>query len=280
MIPFLACVAACLSVQSDRITAGDVARAVPAFRALPSGKVLSYAPLPGHSRVFPEAELRQRVPDAQDLPASVCFEWPMRVLPEQEMREAMLAVLPQGASVKILDAAKHLVPPGPVEFPLTALRSGMWKGRVVWAPGRFSDVWAKVAVEASYARVVAVTAIRSGQRITGSDVRLEAGRGEPVLPGAASDPDRVIGCLARRLVPPGAPVPAASLDCAVAVGRGDPVHVRIVTGNMAIAFDGVSEGRAGVGDLVPVRNPHTKRVIHARVQSRGAAVAELGGSRR
>jgi flagella basal body P-ring formation protein FlgA len=277
MIAFLAFVATCLPVQSDRITAGDVAQAVPAFRGLPPDKVLSYAPLPGHSRVFREAELRQRVPDAVDLPESVCFEWTMRVLPEEEMRESMLAALPPGSTVTIVEAAKHRLPSGKIEFALTGLRAGLWRGRVVWAPGRFTDVWARVVVEAPYARVVAVAPIRSGQRITESDVRLEVGRGELVLPGVASEMAEVTGCLARRLVPSGTPVPLGSLDCAVAVGRGDPVHVRVVAGGMAIAFDGVAEGRGGIGDIVPVRNPHTKRLIHARVQSRGAAVANLNG---
>lgn len=276
MTLLLALFAACLPVQSDRITAEDVARAVPAFRALPPSQVLSYAPLPGHSRVFPRAELMQRVPAAaNDLPESVCFEWPMRALPADEMEAAMLSALPAGSSVDVVDTSRWPVPPGRVEFAAAGLKNGLWKGHVAWAAGRKFDVWARVVVKAPFTRVVAVAPIRVGQRIAEASVRVETGSGEPLPPGVASDVSEVVGRIARRLIAAGAGVPAAALDKETTIARGDPVAVQVVAGNARLAFDGVAEGRGGVGDVVPVRNPATKRLVHARVEGPGTAVAVI-----
>ena len=280
MIALLAVAAACLPVQSDRITAADLARAVPAFHSLPPSKVLSYAPLPGHSRVFPEAEMRQRIPDAAELPSSVCFEWPMRSLAAAEVVQAMLASLPSGSRVAVLEMSSQASPPGPVRFPLSGLRRGTWKGHVEWGPGRRFAIWARVNVQSPFSRAVAAGAIRAGQRIGENDVRFETGTGDPDAPGIATGPDQVIGRVARRFISAGTPVAIASLDRELTVARGDPVQVRVVAGNTSLTFDGVSEGRGVVGDLVPVRNPFTKRLVHARVESAGVAVAELTTYRR
>lgn len=275
MIVLLAIAAACLPVNGDRITAGDIAEAVPAFAALQPAKVISYAPLPGHTRVFPTAELRQRLPDATELPESVCFEWPMRALSPDELRLSMLSALPAGATVSIGDYSRQPAPPGALRFPLEGLRNGRWSGFVEWAPGRQFIIWARVDVQVAFSRVVALEPIRAGQRIERAAVRLETGTGEPLPPGLATGIDEVVGRVPRRLIPAGTAIPLASVDREVTVARGDPVHVKVIAGATALAFDGIAEGRGAVGELVPVRNPATKRLVHARVEARGLAVASL-----
>lgn len=275
MIVLLAFAAGCLPVHADRITAGDIAEAVPAFSALPPAKVLSYAPLPGHTRVFPAAELRQRLPNATDVPESICFEWPMRVLSAEQVRTAMLAALPAGATVSIGDYNPQLAPPGALRFPLEGLRNGRWTGYVEWAPARQFAIRARVEVQVAFSRVVALEPIRAGQRIERAAVRLETGTAEPLPPGLATSIDDVVGRAPRRLIPAGTAIPLASLDREVTVARGDPVHVRVIAGATALGFDGVAEGRGAIGELVPVRNPATKRLVHARVEARGLAVASL-----
>jgi flagella basal body P-ring formation protein FlgA len=275
MMLLFALAAACLPVTSDRITAADVAQAVPAYRALPSTQTLSYAPLPGHTRVFPQAELKQRMPGAADLPASICFEWPMRTLSMDEVKSAMLSALPAGSNVAISGLSEYPVPPGPIQFPLTGLRNGVWKGYVVWSPGHRAEIWAQVTVKAPFSRVVAAAVIRPGQRIGAADVRVERGVGEPADAQLALDPENVVGRLSRRLIPQGAAIPPAALEKPITVARGDRVSVQVVAGNARLAFDGVAEGRGMVGDIVPVRNPATKRLLHARVEASGLLVADL-----
>ena len=279
MILALAFAAACLPVHSDRITAGDLAAVVPAFRALPAWQVLSYAPLPGHSRVFPASELRQRVPSQAELPESVCFEWPMRSVSLEDAKKAMLAELPSGSTVNVTEIIPAVVAPGAMVFPAARLRNGVWTGFVEWAPGRRTELRARVEVSAPFSRVMATEAIRPGQRMESTLLRLEAGTGEPQA-GLAASMDQVVGRIARRLIRAGTAVPLASLADGVTVARGDPVHVRVVAGNMSLGFDGVAEGRGAIGEVVPVRNPRTKRLVHARVEARGIAVTELASSAR
>jgi hypothetical protein len=173
---------ACLPVAGGRITAADLAPAVPAFAQLPPELELGFAPNPGLTRVFAPAELNQRLSRygiQTTASEPVCVEWPMRMITDEDIRSAMLSVLPAGSEIEIASPTQISVPPGPLEFPLNALRNGMWRGYVVYdAPRRF-PVTMQVKVSVPWTRVIATAPIRAGERITEANVQLRSGMGDP-----------------------------------------------------------------------------------------------------
>jgi hypothetical protein len=163
---------ACLTVESDRITAKDLARAVPAFSALPESVSLGFAPLPGAHRGFTGADI-QRIAtqygiktDARD---PVCFEWPMHRLERPEILRAMREALGQDG-VELEDYSLFPAPPGPVVFPLSSLNrqpngTSFWRGYVQYGPDRKFNIWAKVKLDAGVAPALRADVV-GGTRVT------------------------------------------------------------------------------------------------------------------
>jgi flagella basal body P-ring formation protein FlgA len=287
MIHLVALFAACLPVQSDRITAADLARVVPAFSRFAPEQVISYSPVPGLMRVFSPAELGQwlsRRNVVLDLKEPVCFEWPMRNVSAEEIRSAMLSALPPGSDVVVSWRAERPLPMGVLRFSLRGIADGRtderdWNGHVEYAPGKRIPVSARVVFRVPFARVVATEPIRAGERITAERLRLEAGTGTPVREGFATTIAEVAGKLATRLLPAGGGIPLASLSEPAAVSRGDAVQVEVHSGNATLRFEGLAQGSGAAGSLVPVRMLDSGRIIHARVAGDGRALLDLTSQR-
>jgi flagella basal body P-ring formation protein FlgA len=270
----------CLPVQSARITAGDVAATVPAFAQLPAELELSFAPNPGSTRIFPAAELNQRLARygiQTRLTDPVCFEWPMRTLTAQDVRSAMLAALPPGSEVGLADSFTASVPPGPLVVPTGALRNGTWRGYVQYENTRRFPLSVVVTVSVPWTRVVATEPILAGERITSAKLQVTSGTGEPSRVEYIEDVKEAAGRIARRHIRPGTPVEKSAIGEARLVSRGDAIRVDVVSGGAMLRFDGVAEGSAAAGALVPIRNPGTGKILHARIIGEGHARVDLSG---
>ena len=86
----------CTTVASDRITAGDLARILPAFSSLAPETPMGYAPVPGARRTYRAAEVdrlaaRYKVPVESS--GEICFERVMEQLPAERVVDAMRQAL-------------------------------------------------------------------------------------------------------------------------------------------------------------------------------------------
>src|ERR1700733_11048018 len=110
--------AACLPITGNRILGRDLALADPQFSALPATLTVGFAPSPGTKRIYSAAEL-QRLARANGIastePVALCFQLPMRQIGEEDAAAAMRRVLPDGASLKIVELPKIDVPAGELE---------------------------------------------------------------------------------------------------------------------------------------------------------------------
>lgn len=163
---------ACLSVTGERITAKDLARAVPEFAALPGGVSLGFAPLPGAHRGFTGADI-QRIAGQYGIKAEVhdpvCFEWPMRRLERADVLKAMQESLGQDG-VELEDYSLFPAPPGTVVFPLASLNrqvqgSSFWRGYVQYGSDKKFNIWAKVRLAANAASAGRADVV-GGSRVT------------------------------------------------------------------------------------------------------------------
>ena len=274
------CTAACLVPSGARITAKDLAQAVPEFAQLAPDLEVSFAPQPGHTRFFPAGELRGRLERnsirlAED--TSVCFEWPMQPLDTERALETMRAALPAGSEVRLLSAAAPEAPSGRPVFEASGLSrdARTWRGYVAYAPGLKFSLALPVEVRAPYRRVLATSPIRAGQRISAELVRLEEGVG---LPQAVETIERIedaAGFVARRLIPAGSALTRQAIGEARGIARGDPVQVLVVSGAARLRLDGIAQQPAAIGALVAVKISDTGRIIHPRLEDNGRATLDL-----
>ncbi|HYO82043.1 MAG TPA: flagellar basal body P-ring formation chaperone FlgA [Bryobacteraceae bacterium] len=254
--------------------------AVPAFSVLPAALELSFAPQPGHTRVFPPAELKARLARAgveYNNDRTICFGWPMRLLSAAELRTAMEQGLPNGAEVILPDVLPE-APEGKLVFEVAGLArsSKLWRGHVEYGPGLRYSLNIPVEVHAPFTRVVATVPLRAGERITAEDLRIETGTGPMPAPGSVEKLEDVVGSVPKRLIPAGSPVLRNSLGAAKAIARGDAIQVTVVSGTARLQFDGTAQQTGTVGSPLAIRVEATGRVLHARLEENGRATLNLG----
>jgi len=176
----------CMSVSGERITAKDLARAVPEFAALPESTSIGFAPLPGAHRCISGADI-QRIAGQYGINTefrdSVCFAWAMRRLERPEVLKSMRDAL--GADgIELEDYSLFPAPPGTVVFPLTGLNrqaqgASFWRGYVQYGADRRFNIWAKVKLGASAASAARVDVV-GGSKVTvlvrsgAAELKLEA----------------------------------------------------------------------------------------------------------
>ena len=90
--------------------------------------------------------------------------------------------------------------------------------------------------------------------------------------GAPSDPDAVIGLAARRPLREGAAVSARDLAAPQVIKAGETVTVTFADEGVSLALEGKAMAAAGLGELLSVQNPASKKIIQALVTGPGQAV--------
>jgi flagella basal body P-ring formation protein FlgA len=288
MIVLALFLAACLPIASEteRITAGDLAKVESAFAALPADTPVGLAPAPGVPRVFGLGELSRlaRRSGLDFAPAEpICVERPTTMLDPTRMQEAMRDALGwTEARIEIVDYSRYPVPGGVIEFARAALpepaatqreRPVLWRGAVRYGRNRRFAIWARVRVRARMDRVIAVESLPAGRAIRAEQVRLDSGEGFPMHEDPIKAVEQAIGRVPRRVLPAGATLYAALLDAAYDIARGDLVRVEVTSGEARLELEGRAEAAGRRGEIISVRNPANGKRFRARVVEAGKVTA-------
>src|SRR3954452_1738508 len=261
----------CIEPSSDRITAGEIAKAVPALAAEPQDRVVAYAPQPGFSRTMTIGG------------AAVCVAWQMKAPDAGAFEAAMRNELPAGATVAVLEISEFAIPVrGVPKFPWNGLhvtseaQPALWRGYIEYAPDAKFAIWARVDVRVPQTRVVAVSDIDSGTTVSTDMVRTETVMAVPgAVRNAATDPSTVIGRVARRPIHANNPVSDLALNRRIDIQKGDPVRVKVRSGSSTIGFDATALASAAVGDSVSVKISDSGKTLRAMASAPGEATVVL-----
>src|ERR1700722_4673874 len=266
----------CVPVAGERILAGALAGAVPAFAGLPPELALGYAPPPGGRRAYSAAELARlagRYGFTIEPGVEACLARPAGTLTRERVTAAMQATVPI-ARIEVLELSHQPVPPGELVFPISGLTAGpasepasarLWRGQVR-QPGQDDfPVWAKVRILVSGTRAMASEALLPGRPIERGQIRLEPYEGPPGRP----DPTQIVGRAPRRPSPVGTAIEAWLLEEPQEVLRGESVRVEVCSGRTRLVLVGEAQSSGRRGETIAVRNPASGKIFHARVQDRG-----------
>lgn len=270
MIPLLFALS-CLPVDGPKLLAKHFAVAMPEFAQLPADTEVGYSPLPGVIRSVRADEL-QRIAAKHGItltdPAAVCFEWRMAPVDPARVTDAMRKSLPAEARLEVLEVSRGAVPAGEIEFPLSMLKSGLWRGYIRYgANGRY-DVWARVRASLTQTRVVAAVALKTGERISADQLRVEQVESTPE-DGFVTRIEDAVGFAPKRPFVAGSSLLARMLESATTVQKGDTVRLRSIAGAAQVTIEVHAQGAGRVGDFIPVKNPASGRVLRARVEKAG-----------
>ncbi|MGA9623925.1 MAG: flagellar basal body P-ring formation chaperone FlgA [Bryobacteraceae bacterium] len=279
----------CVEVEGDRILARDFAVSLPGFGRLSPETALAPAPMPGVRRFFHPSELaalarRYSVDIDQD--AALCFERQTEMLDRDRVLEAMRLALPlPGLEIEIVETSLYPVPRGRLEFRRESLGTPAspsahtaveWRGNVVYGDNQRFGIWARVLISAPMPRVVAAEALRKGEAIAASQVRVETADRFPIAGDVAQTVDQVAGRAPMRAVAPGAEIHLAQLMVPPDVNRGELVEVEVRSGAAHLALTGKAESAGRSGDTIVIRNLSSNKVFQARVEGKGKASLDAG----
>ena len=279
----------CEFVNADQIFGADLARALPAFSAMPRDAVIGYSPAPGSRRILQLPELsRIGAQYGVQVPADsrACFEWKLQRVTEDAVRAAIHESLKNPeARVEILEMSNAPAPEGKLVFPSTGLSAAgntdpstpvTWRGYVVYQSARRFSVWARVRMAATMTRVIAVETLAPGKPVGNGQVRLETYDDFPLRIDTARSLDEVIGRMSLRPVRAGFPVLRSDLAEAFQVERGEMVQVTAVSGAAQLELEAQAEASGRQGDVISLRNPSSGKVFRARIEAKGRAIVVVG----
>lgn len=281
--------AACISVSSARIVAGDLSAAVPLLRLLDPATSLGFAPLPGTQRILPARELslvltRNGIDiDPATAIQDLCIERLVVALTRVEMKDALVAALDiADADIDLVDFSKQPLPPGHLEFhsedlnkpPEAAPRTPViWRGRLVYDGQHSASVWAKVRVSVERTWFVAAENIHPNAAIRADQVGTVTGPQFPNLGPSLAWPDSIVGKVSRRGISAGQRFAPSMLADAPDVQNGGRVHVNVIEGPARLSLDAVAQSSGRKGDTILVHNPSSGRNFRAVITGKDEAVA-------
>jgi flagellar basal body P-ring formation protein FlgA len=278
--------APCHAIDGERITAADLAAALPEFAAVAPEAVIGYAPQPGAYRNIEPAELT-RFAAAHGLEyhgiETVCFEPAVAELVpaqiEASIRESLNGMAIADADLEIIEYSKFRVPSGKLSFPIESLpayssqNTAIWNGFVEHEHHRY-PVWARVRIAVPQTRVVAVGNLRAGQKVEAGDVRLETVRIFPTRAPALQSLSDSAGMLAKRYLAAGAPVSAADLMQPWDVDRGEIVTVEVQSGGAVLVLEAEAQASGRQGQSITLRNSTSGKTFRAKITGKGRALLE------
>lgn len=186
---------------------------------------------------------------------------------DQIVRDRIGAALPGG-----LDVGKVHLPPSlaqldvdpaqvAIEVP-RALRAGRRSIKLI-VPGRPAQ-FVPISIAAVAEVAIVQRALAPGAVITAADVVIE----QRAVDGAAVAPvNSVVGAVATRALPAGAPIGRGDVALPPPVSRGAPISVEIRRGSVRVRGPATLELAARIGE------PATARLAHTRAIVRGTLVA-------
>lgn len=273
----------CIAVEGDRILAGDLAKADPAFGAVAPDTPIAYAPAPGVKRVLRRSELG-RLAANHALRASpnhdICVERSMLPLEQARVTEAMKRSLSRpDAVIEIVNMTNTQVPKGTIEFPLGSLSrppatnpkaAVLWRGYVRYAGRRRFPIFARVKITVPAKRLIAITILPAGKPILADQFRVESDPAGLLDFALAQSPEQVIGRIPRRSIAAGRPISLSLLEAPKEVVAGDAVRVDVTGGSTHIRLEARAEAAGRRGDWILLRNVETGKRFRAQVTGPGA----------
>ncbi len=278
-------------VAADQILLGGIAQidgGDAAFVRKLEGVILGRSPLPGKTRTLEPAMLLSRLkqsgidPEKLDLqiPPEVVLSREAVTIERDQIEQIVRTFLQQQGDRKPSEAivVKDIRVPEPVQLP-----KGPFSARVS-AP-KNSELAGNVPlqvtfnVEPDFERRMWVTATLE-QRVNVVVVRRPLGRFKPIdandvelkavdvagLPAdRIDDPEVAIGKRTRRALDSGTVLRPDLLEFPPLVKRGDRVRIIAESAGLRISAFGQAKQKGAQGELIPVMNLDSNKVIHARV---------------
>ena len=265
--------AACLAVSGPKITAGDLAKAVPAFTPSDPAEAIGYTPAPGVQRTMHPEELRlilTRLHYEGSMPKDdICFARPAAPPAAEAVLQAMHRTLGADARIEIVEVSKFPAPAGEIVFPRETLGAppvAVWPGYILYDGDKKFPVWARVKVTVPITRLIALEDLKADVPIRAARVMVQKMDGFPERRVTLSSLTQIEGWVPRRFISANTPIWTDAIEPPNDVTKGDHVVIVVSSGLARLSFDAEAETSGRRGDFVSFKNPESGKLFRARIE--------------
>lgn len=184
------------------------------------------------------------------------------------------------ASLEVVDVSHFPVPDGEMEFewkgltpPANGQTTARWRGSVRHDVDHIYSIWAAVKITVPCKRVIATGTIRPEIPIVEADVEEESYDG---FPSETCDTGigAVLGKVATRTISANAPVLRSMLAAPASVLKGDQAVAVYRDDAVWLSLPVIAERNGRIGEIIPVRNPSSQKVLFGRVTGDGKVLID------
>jgi flagella basal body P-ring formation protein FlgA len=281
LLAVCAAAGACITVQSDRILARDLAAAMPEFAAIPSDAVVGLAPAAGVRRTISPLELERiarRAGVTIGATGGACVERASEQLTEAVLRPALEAAIGRDdVRIEIVDFSRRRLPKGAIEFHASALPAPsaarpdapvIWRGCLRYDGTRTATIWARVRISRQGSWVEATGPIGTKESVRPDQLVVKSGRVYGLSTNRISSVEEVAGHRLKRSVRAGEPITGDVIAERREVEPGDIVGVSVSSGSASLRFTARAESGGALHDKIyiagPIGGKRLKAVIVAK----------------
>ena len=283
-------------VKGPKVYLGDVAKITGDDATELANIELTGAAVPGTGKRVHAALLRTRLVDAGIDPGKVTLEGARSVMAktlslevtrgaiEQSLREHIQGEMPWEMNDVTIDlmvsSSGFTVPEGELMFLWRANPQYRWvglggfRGEVLVDGEHQRALVCRAKIEAYVEVLVAKKDLLRGKIITSSDVELEKRALSLMKSSPITDPDEVVGNLARSTIHAGQVITSRYLQPRKLVRRGKLVPVEMRAGTLLVKGHALAKMDGHAGDMITLLNPSSKREFMGVVRADGVVVVE------
>jgi len=284
---------ACTAIVGERIRAGEIASAIPAFETLDKWTDLGPAPSPSVKRILSRVQLVRMAAteglSVTGMPDNLCIERQQQPLATtillKALEQAVGEMFPgQEVRLELLDFVRHALPTGILRFQRQGVVGGpttlldgpiLWRGTLTTGEKRTVPIWAKARVLVSRNCWSSPVDLPAGSQPDPASLQLAQRWLNPFLTSTdCADPNRPFQV--RRSFRAGQLLLSSDLTNVPAVRRGEPVQASLAMANATLSFPAVAETDGEEGQAIFIK--HDGRRLRARVNTKGFVQIMPGGS--
>lgn len=275
----------CVLVDQASVTAGDLAVAVPEFRAVASNRHLLWAPAPGLTRWLRSSDL-QRIAAKEGVAvaagASTCVQRRATVLSEDQVVSALLERLPAGSQVHVVDYCRLPMVSGQLRFEarpatLSASRNAplYWRGTVIGSDRRTTPFWASVQIQTKRHIVRASRPIGAETILTEDDLTVAVEQSTMFETSRSPDLADLVGKETSRKIDAHQVIQSSWLRTPPLIRKGQSVRVMVESGLAVLALTAHALSGGKKGDVLLMKNDESGRTFRAEVVGPGKAAVRM-----
>lgn len=284
---------ACTAIAGERIRAGEIASAVPAFEALDQATDLGPAPAPSVKRVLTRSQLVRMAAGeglpVEGMPEHLCIERHQQMLAPAILLKSLETTVGelfpgQEVRVELLDFVRHALPTGTVRFQRQGLVGGvtastdgpvLWRGSLTTGEKRTLPIWAKARILVARNCWSSPVDVPAGSQPEPSTFQSAQRWLNPFLISTDCADPNTKPFRVRRLLHAGQSLLRSDLLNVPSVRRGEQVNASLVVANATLSFPAVAETDGEPGQAILIK--HDGRRLRARVSSAGSVQILSGG---